>query len=126
MDGGIINETMAFSVETLQPCNTYELTFETKQIGLTVGKDLPLRVVGFTAIPQPNNKGTYETPTVGPAECTGRVHIGDQIIAVNGQDIAGIPRKDAVEMIACKRPVSLEFRVTAETSSCRFAILPSA
>jgi hypothetical protein len=99
----IVNDTMAASLEYLVPCNSYEITVQEVQIGLTVGKDLPLRVVGFSQV----NKDGRQQP--GPAERTGRVRLYDIITHVNGQDIAGIPRKDVLSMIACKRPITLGF-----------------
>jgi len=107
----IENETMAASMEYLVPSNTYEITVDEVQIGLTVGKDLPLRVVGFSAV----NKDGHPQP--GPAERTGRVRLHDIITHVNGQDIAGFPRKDVLGMIACKRPIVLGFSTGTATFS---------
>jgi len=97
---------MAASLEYLRPCTSYEIIVEDKLVGLAVSKDLPLRVVGF------NSMSMTGEHVPGPAELTGRVKIGDIIATVNGQDINGIPRPDALRMIACKRPVALGFRVS--------------
>eukprot|EP00746_Dinoflagellata_sp_MGD_P150905 gnl/MRDRNA2_/MRDRNA2_82663_c0_seq1.p1 gnl/MRDRNA2_/MRDRNA2_82663_c0~~gnl/MRDRNA2_/MRDRNA2_82663_c0_seq1.p1 ORF type:complete len:1276 (-),score=281.97 gnl/MRDRNA2_/MRDRNA2_82663_c0_seq1:67-3462(-) len=103
-DKDIVPETMAASIEHLRPVEYYEVTIEEEQIGITVAKDLPLRVVGFKPVTQAGRP-----PMPGPAERTGRVHVGDHIVTVNGQDITGVPRSDALVMIACKRPVVLGF-----------------
>lgn len=100
----IENETMAASIEYLVPSKTYEITVNEVQIGLTIGQDLPLRVVGFFSVV---NKDGHPQP--GPAERTGRVRVHDIITHVNGQDIAGFPRKAVLGMIACKRPIELRF-----------------
>jgi hypothetical protein len=103
-DDGIENDATAAALEYLLPLTAYEITVHEQQIGLTVGKELPLRVVGFSAVPGANN-----SLVAGPAERTGRVRLGDIIRLVNGQDISGIPRKDVLSMIHCKRPVTLGF-----------------
>jgi hypothetical protein len=108
-DRDIDLETMGASLEYLVPLTSYEICVEEEQIGLTVGKDLPLRVVGFSAVAK--RDGVLEP---GPAEGTGRVRIGDVIRYVNGQDISGIPRKDVLNMISCKRPATLGFATSAE------------
>merc|ERR1712107_138631 len=100
-DKGIDSETMAFSLEYMAPSVTYELTIDETSIGITVGKDLPLSVVGF------KNVNVDGAQVVGPAERTGRVRIGDIITQVNGQDIQDMPRKDVLSMIANSRPVTL-------------------
>eukprot|EP00416_Gambierdiscus_australes_P043823 CAMPEP_0171118486 /NCGR_PEP_ID=MMETSP0766_2-20121228/94854_1 /TAXON_ID=439317 /ORGANISM="Gambierdiscus australes, Strain CAWD 149" /LENGTH=79 /DNA_ID=CAMNT_0011581071 /DNA_START=27 /DNA_END=262 /DNA_ORIENTATION=+ len=79
---------MAAAVEYLRPCTSYDLTVEEGPIGIAVTKDLPLRVAGFTSATQ--KEGTAAEP--GPAELCGRVRVGDVISAVNGQDIADLPR----------------------------------
>mmetsp|Transcript_7430 Transcript_7430/g.21124 ORF Transcript_7430/g.21124 Transcript_7430/m.21124 type:complete len:235 (-) Transcript_7430:16-720(-) len=107
LDSGIDNETMAMSFECLQPVDSYEIVFHSKQIGIKVGQEVPLHVSGFTAM-----QSASGLPEVGPAENSGRVHIGDVIKSVNGQDIDGISRSDALTMIAStRRPVTLVFKV---------------
>jgi len=107
-DTDINDETMAASLEYLRPCASYEIVVHDKLVGLAVSKDLPLRVVGF------NSMSMAGDHVPGPAELTGRVKMGDIIATVNGQDIDGIPRQDALRMIACKRPVALGFRVSED------------
>jgi len=103
-DTEIENETMSASIEYLVPLCSYEITVLDETIGLTVGKELPIRVVGFG---EPSKVGGIPKP--GPAESTGRVRIGDEIRYVNGQDTSGVPRRDVLNMIACKRPVTIGF-----------------
>merc|ERR1712187_377927 len=91
---------------------TYELTVEEDHIGLVLEKELPLRVAEF----KPVRTSTGQSQP-GPAERTGRVHIGDVITRVNGQDISGIPLSDVVPMIGCRRPVTLGFEVVRDQSS---------
>eukprot|EP00927_Polykrikos_kofoidii_P057537 TRINITY_DN5167_c0_g1_i1.p1 TRINITY_DN5167_c0_g1~~TRINITY_DN5167_c0_g1_i1.p1 ORF type:complete len:1365 (-),score=320.45 TRINITY_DN5167_c0_g1_i1:45-4139(-) len=100
-------ETMAVSFECLLPCTSYELFINECQIGITVGKDLPLRIIAFKQVSQEEG----QAPGPGPAELTGRVHLGDVIAHVDGQDISGVSRYDALSLIACKRPVTLGFEV---------------
>ena len=110
-DGDVMAETMAASIEYLKPMTSYELEVEEKQVGLAVSKDLPLHIVGFNSVA--SDGGSHDP---GPAEKTGRVHIGDIIHDVNGQNIEGIPRADALAMIGCKRPVKLGFKVLQDSS----------
>lgn len=100
-------EERAASMEYLLPCISYQITVEEETIGVTVGKDLPLRVVGFKTVAQEDD--ALLGP--GPAERTGRVHLGDQITSVNGEDVTGASRTDALRMIAASRPVTLGFSV---------------
>merc|ERR1712050_824075 len=72
-DTDIDNATMAASFEYLMPSSSYEIVIEEQMIGITIGKDLPLQVVGFKPV---NNGGVMEA---GPAEATGRVQVGDLI-----------------------------------------------
>lgn len=104
----IDSSTMAASMEYLVPRNSYEITVHDDSVGLTVGRSLPLCVVDFTSV-RNAAKGGHAEP--GPAERTGRVHIGDVITTVNGQDISGFPRADVLRMISCKRPVTLGFAI---------------
>jgi len=99
----------AASIEYLVPCISYELIVPDKRIGISVCKDIPLRVGAFSSIAESGQP--YEP---GVAELSGRVHIGDVITRVNGQDITGLPRPDVLEMIASTRPVSLVLSVTTE------------
>jgi hypothetical protein len=46
------------------------------------------------------------------AEKTGRVHTGDLIIAVEGQSLASLSRKEFVQLVHSRRPVSIEFAVS--------------
>lgn len=107
---GIAAADMAASVEVLRPRQYYEIKVPEKHIGLLVSKDLPLRVVGFNT----SNKSTEP----GPAERTGRVRIGDVISTVDGLPLTGVPRNEALAIIAtCRRPVTLGFTVSHEPSS---------
>jgi len=108
-ENDVQNSSLAASLEYLRPCSQYEIAVHDKLVGLAVSKDLPLRVVGFNSM---DTWGSDHVP--GPAELTGRVKVGDVIITVNGQDIDGIPRADALRMIACKRPVYLGFKACTE------------
>eukprot|EP00929_Paragymnodinium_shiwhaense_P086823 TRINITY_DN47241_c0_g1_i1.p1 TRINITY_DN47241_c0_g1~~TRINITY_DN47241_c0_g1_i1.p1 ORF type:complete len:1373 (+),score=329.81 TRINITY_DN47241_c0_g1_i1:229-4347(+) len=103
-DADIVYDSMAISLECLLPCTSYEITVSDRQVGITVGKDLPLRVVGFKP-----KEG--DPPEPGEAESTGRVHVNDVITTVNGQDIEGIARAEAIAMINERRPVTLGFSV---------------
>jgi hypothetical protein len=107
LDKGIDNETMAMAFECLQPVSSYEIVFHSKQIGIKVGQEVPLHVSGFTTM-----QSASGLPEVGPAENSGRVHIGDVIKSVNGQDIEGVSRTEALTLIAnTRRPVTLVFKV---------------
>lgn len=101
----------AACIEYLLPCVSYQITVEEQTIGVTVGKDLPLKVVGFKSM-SPDAEGVMEP---GPAERTGRVHIGDQITNVNGEDVTGMSRSDALSLIAEGRPVTLGFTACDST-----------
>lgn len=106
-DTDVMSDKMAAAMEFLAPCGTYNLTIHDEQIGIDVGKDpkeMPLRVAGFQQVP---NGGGGSGP--GLAERSGRVHIGDVITAVNGQDITGLSRSEALAAIASRRPVNLAF-----------------
>eukprot|EP00927_Polykrikos_kofoidii_P069127 TRINITY_DN6450_c0_g4_i1.p1 TRINITY_DN6450_c0_g4~~TRINITY_DN6450_c0_g4_i1.p1 ORF type:complete len:1447 (+),score=225.31 TRINITY_DN6450_c0_g4_i1:242-4582(+) len=106
VESEIRHERMASAIEYLRPCTSYELVFEEEQIGLVLDSTLPLRVASFKGVPS-----VAGVAGPGAAERSGRVHVGDIITRVNGQDISGIPRTDAVTMITCKRPVILGFVV---------------
>lgn len=107
LDNGIDNDTMAMAFECLQPVSSYEIVFHSKQIGIKVGQEVPLHVSGFTTM-----QSASGLPEVGPAENSGRVHIGDVIMSVNGKDIDGVSRTDALTTIAnTRRPVTLVFKV---------------
>merc|ERR1719245_2834096 len=107
LDDSIVYDTMAVSVECLLPCSSYEIVVAEQQIGITVSAELPLRVVGFKHVPQSRDG----PPRPGSAECTGRLHIGDVITSVNGQEIGGLPRSEALAAISRERPVVLGFTV---------------
>eukprot|EP00928_Gymnodinium_smaydae_P073618 TRINITY_DN5679_c0_g1_i1.p1 TRINITY_DN5679_c0_g1~~TRINITY_DN5679_c0_g1_i1.p1 ORF type:complete len:1355 (-),score=315.87 TRINITY_DN5679_c0_g1_i1:87-4151(-) len=107
-ESGIVDGSMMTCIECLLPCTSYEITVFEKQIGLIVGKELPLRVVGFRASVA---EGGAKEGEPGPAERTGRVHIGDMITHVNGRSLDGVPRAEALAAIAERRPVTLGFAV---------------
>jgi len=107
-DKEIVNDKMAAAIECLKPLSSYQITCEEKQIGLAVGKQLPLKVVGFNSV---TGEGGFAAAEPGPAERTGRVKIGDLIKSVNGVDVAGLPRSDVIGLIGSKRPVNLGFAV---------------
>jgi len=109
-DNGFVDDTMAASIECLLPCTSYEITVYEKQIGIIVGKELPLQVVGF----RPNQENG--TPEPGPAERTGRVHVGDIITRVNGIPLDNAPRDEAMALITGARPVNLSFAVADESN----------
>ncbi|CAJ1395531.1 unnamed protein product [Effrenium voratum] len=90
-------------LECLLPATSYDIVIYDQQIGLTVSKDLPLRVVGFKNV---QNSGP---PEAGPAEASGRVRLGDVITNVNGQDVTRSQREDVLHLINADRPVTLRF-----------------
>jgi len=98
---------MAVAIEKLLPRASYEITVDVNddQIGITLSKDLPLRVCSLAVMAEPSC-----------AERTGRVHVGDLLTTVNSQDIAHIPCGDVVQMITCKKPVTLGFTVARDLS----------
>ena len=51
-----------FSLEVLAPREAYEMTLHEEQLGLLVSKDLPLRILGFTAV-----VGSDGAPALGEA-----------------------------------------------------------
>lgn len=105
-DVHIRHDKMAVAMEKLLPRASYEIIFDEDQIGITLSKDLPLRVCGLTATAEPSC-----------AERTGRVHVGDLLTSVNGQDIAHIPLGDVLPMIHCGKAVTLGFTVARDLSS---------
>eukprot|EP00933_Yihiella_yeosuensis_P081611 TRINITY_DN95266_c0_g1_i1.p1 TRINITY_DN95266_c0_g1~~TRINITY_DN95266_c0_g1_i1.p1 ORF type:complete len:653 (-),score=126.86 TRINITY_DN95266_c0_g1_i1:262-2220(-) len=113
-DQGKKKSTIAAAVECLLPATSYDILVQEQHIGLTVSKDLPLRVVGFKDVV---NEAT-KMPEPGPAERTGRVQIGDVITTVNGQDISALPRRDAIDLINARRPLQLGFKTASADFSC--------
>merc|ERR1712099_118526 len=99
---------MACSIEYLLPCSSYMITTDESQVGIIVGKELPLRVMGFKTVSQ----DAHYLP--GPAERTGRVRVGDLITSVDGQDISGLSRSEALKLITNQRPVTLGFTVASD------------
>eukprot|EP00439_Symbiodinium_sp_Y106_P054996 s2168_g7.t1 len=100
------NHSLIAGFECLLPATSYDIVIYEQQIGLTVSKDLPLRVVGACLnAAYANNPLPYELgpargfknvvhvsgrpPEAGPAEASGRVRVGDVITSVNGQDSRG-------------------------------------
>ena len=93
--------------ECLLPATSYDIVIYEQQIGLTVSKDLPLRVVGFKNVQgAPNGGRPHE---VGPAEASGRVRVGDVITNVNGKDVTRSQREEVLNLINAERPVTLRF-----------------
>jgi len=82
----------------------YEIEVEQQHIGITLSKETPLKVVSL--VDWPVNKANGP-----PAVTSGRVHAGDLLSSISGQDVRGIPCNDVLDMIACKRPVTLGFTV---------------
>jgi len=105
-DNFIRHDKMAVAIEKLLPRASYEIVVDDDQIGITLSKDLPLRVCGLTTMSE-----------ASCAERSGRVHVGDLLTNVNGQDIAQIPWGDVVPMVTCKKPVTLGFTVARDLSS---------
>lgn len=108
--GDSIDARKGASIEYLLPRASYEVVMEEKLVGLVLSKDLPVRVVDFKPVSPPT--GGAAGP--GPAELTGRVRVGDVLVSVNGQDVAGIPCGDVIAMISRGRPVILGFTVESE------------
>lgn len=108
-DNGAVDGSMAAAVECLLPCTSYEIMVSEKQIGIVVSKELPLRVIDFRSS-ENSELGDYEP---GPAERTGRVHLGDIVAYANGLALEGVPRQEALAAIADARPVTLGFQVGA-------------
>ncbi|CAE8602561.1 unnamed protein product [Polarella glacialis] len=102
-DINIRNTRITASIEYLLPRTFYEIEVEERQTGLTLSCESPLRVVDMK--PWPLDRCGPTTLT------TGRVHLGDTITSVSGQDVRGIGWRDVLDMIACKRPVGLGFTV---------------
>merc|ERR1711933_183909 len=94
----------------LLPRDSYNIKVEEAQLGVTVSRDLPLRVLGLRFAPK---DGGREGPRI--AERTGRVHLGDLITSVNNQDIRGIPANDIAVMISCRRPAEVGFSVAQDS-----------
>ena len=93
--------------ECLLPATSYDIVIYEQQIGLTVSKDLPLRVVGFKNVQgAPNGGRPHEA---GPAEASGRVRVGDVITNVNGKDVTRSQREEVLNLINAERPVTLRF-----------------
>lgn len=90
--------------ECLLPATSYDIVIYDHHIGLTVSKDLPLRVVGFKHVSHLGRPSE-----AGPAEASGRVRVGDVITNVNGQDIARLQREEVLNLINAERPVTLRF-----------------
>lgn len=95
-----------FSLEYLKPREFYEMTLHEEQLGLLVSKDLPLRILGFTAV-----IGSHGAARTGEAERSGRVHVNDVIMSADGHDLTVKSRKESIQIIMRKRPVMLGFRV---------------
>ncbi|CAE7235078.1 MYO5B [Symbiodinium natans] len=98
------NHSLIAGFECLLPATSYDIVIYEQQIGLTVSKDLPLRVVGFK-----NVVHSGRPPEAGPAEASGRVRVGDVITSVNGQDVTKWERQAVLSLINEKRPVTLRF-----------------
>jgi len=99
---------MAFSIEYLLPRDSYNIEVEEDHLGITVSKDLPLRVMSLRDIVKPDQSGSLRNQS-GLAEKTGRIHVGDMISGVNGQNVSGVPAQDVMAMLACKRPITITF-----------------
>jgi len=107
-DSEIVNDRMAAAMEVLKPLSSYQITCHEAQVGIAVGKQLPVRVVGFNSV---KGDGPHGQADAGPAERTGRVKIGDLITSVNGQDVSGMARSDIIGLIGTRRPVTLGFAI---------------
>ncbi|CAK8988748.1 unnamed protein product [Durusdinium trenchii] len=90
--------------ECLLPATSYDIVIYEHHVGLTVSKDLPLRVVGFKNVQNPGRP-----QEAGPAESSGRVRMGDVITHVNGVDVTRVQREDVLTLISIERPVTLRF-----------------
>ncbi|CAE7724554.1 MYO5B, partial [Symbiodinium sp. CCMP2456] len=99
------NHSLIAGFECLLPATSYDIVIYEQQIGLTVSKDLPLRVVGFKNVVHVSGR----PPEAGPAEASGRVRVGDVITSVNGQDVTKWERQTVLSLINEKRPVTLRF-----------------
>eukprot|EP00930_Biecheleria_cincta_P038623 TRINITY_DN26530_c0_g1_i1.p1 TRINITY_DN26530_c0_g1~~TRINITY_DN26530_c0_g1_i1.p1 ORF type:complete len:1428 (-),score=259.66 TRINITY_DN26530_c0_g1_i1:341-4579(-) len=103
-DMTIRNTRITASFEQLLTRGCYEIEVEQQHIGITLSKETPLKVVSLVDWPVSKANGP-------PAVTSGRVHAGDILSSVSGQDVRGIPCNDVLDMIACKRPVTLGFTV---------------
>jgi len=103
-DINIRNTRITASLEMLLARDEYEIEVQQPQIGIVLSKATPLRVVDLASWP-------VNRPNGPPALTSGRVHAGDILSSVSGQDVRGIPCNDVLDMIACKRPVTLGFTV---------------
>jgi len=103
-DVNIRNTRITASIEQLLVRGKYEIEVEQQQIGIILSKDTPLRVVGLSHCP-------VNRANAPPALGSGRVHVGDILSSVSGQDVSGIPCADVLMMISCKRPVTIGFTV---------------
>jgi len=99
------NHSLIAGFECLLPATSYDIVIYEQQIGLTVSKDLPLRVVGFKNVVLAPGR----PPEAGPAEASGRVRVGDVITTVNGQDVTHWERQAVLSLINEIRPVTLRF-----------------
>lgn len=103
-DMTIRNTRITASFEQLLTRGCYEIEVEQQHIGITLSKETPLKVVSLVDWPLNRANGP-------PAVTSGRVHAGDILSSISGQDVRGIPCNDVLDMIACKRPVTLGFTV---------------
>eukprot|EP00929_Paragymnodinium_shiwhaense_P025618 TRINITY_DN15447_c0_g1_i1.p1 TRINITY_DN15447_c0_g1~~TRINITY_DN15447_c0_g1_i1.p1 ORF type:complete len:1423 (-),score=349.76 TRINITY_DN15447_c0_g1_i1:57-4325(-) len=106
------SDRTAASFEYLLPRASYEIPVKQEQIGISLSRDLPLRVLAFRPVALEPNGASGP----GPAERSGRVRLGDHVTTVNGQDIGGIPCSDVLSMIACRRPVTIGFSVAQDST----------
>jgi len=113
LDADVRYDRMAASIEYLPPRDSYTITMNEAPIGISISKEQPPRVVGFRQ--GPRGPGGAFAP--GPAERTGRVHVGDHVTSVNGQDVSGIVGGDIAAMVLSKVPVSLGFAVAGGDSA---------
>merc|ERR1719203_2287360 len=95
---------MAFSVEYLLPRDSYEISVEEDHIGIAVSRDLPLRVERLRNLQDPDGR-----IQAGIAERSGRVHVGDLVTGVNGQNVGDVPAQDVITLLTLKRPVTITF-----------------
>jgi len=82
------NHSLIAGFECLLPATSYDIVIYEQQIGLTVSKDLPLRVVGFKNVVHVSGR----PPEAGPAEASGRVRVG--LILGGDQDLSEFWRCD--------------------------------
>eukprot|EP00403_Amphidinium_massartii_P028590 CAMPEP_0178393170 /NCGR_PEP_ID=MMETSP0689_2-20121128/12050_1 /TAXON_ID=160604 /ORGANISM="Amphidinium massartii, Strain CS-259" /LENGTH=1441 /DNA_ID=CAMNT_0020013755 /DNA_START=60 /DNA_END=4385 /DNA_ORIENTATION=- len=113
VDNDLRFEKMAMTLEQLLPRATYEIEVEEKEIGILTSKDLPLRVLGFNAVAVQGQSGKGP----GFAERTGRVHIGDVISTLNGEDVSGLSVQELLQRLTGARPITVGFTVPKDAGA---------